>query len=326
MRSLGKWLGRVLAFLILAIAAIWFLTPRETMNPALAFEASALPDDLDSWLATREGVFSDIVPGAEKEIIWVGAPGARTPLAIVYIHGFSATKHEIRPVPDNLARDLGANLYFTRLAGHGRTGEAMAQATPEDWMTDMAEALAIGRRLGDRVLLIGTSTGATLVTVALADPAGAADVAGAVLVSPNFRLASAAGIILDLPLARHWGPIVAGPVRGFEPANDGQAKWWTTRYPTAALFPMATLMRHARALDFTAMTVPVLILQSPDDRVVDATESARVAAAWGAPARLEAPALTAADDPHAHVIAGDILSPNQTAPLTALIADWARGL
>lgn len=326
MRSVGKWLGRLLALTIATLAAIWFLAPRETMDATLSFDTNALPDDLTGWLASRESVFSDIRPGAEKEIVWAGAPGERTPLAIVYVHGFSATKQEIRPLPDMLAQDLGANLYFTRLAGHGRTGEAMATATPEDWMTDMAEALAIGRRLGERVLLIGTSTGGTLVTVALADPSGAADVAGAVLVSPNFRLASAAGPILDLPLVRHWGPALVGRERSFAPANAGQAQWWTTTYPTAALFPMATLMRHAQGLDFAAMTVPVLILQSPDDRVVDAAETARVATAWGAPARLAAPALTPADDPHAHVIAGDILSPAQTAPLAAIVLEWARGL
>ena len=32
------------------------------------------------------------------------------------------------------------------------------------------------------------------------------------------------------------------------------------------------------------------------------------------------------DDPYAHVIAGDILSPGQTEPVIAIITDWARGL
>lgn len=115
-------------------------------------------------------------------------------------------------------------------------------------MHDMAEALAIGRRLGERVLIVATSTGATLATVALADPAGAADVAGAVFVSPNYRLASAAGALLDLPLARVWGPWVAGAEHGFTPLNAGHERWWTTRFPIEALFSMATLLRHARGL------------------------------------------------------------------------------
>ena len=327
MRSVGRWIGRLLAFTIATLAALWFLAPREGMDTRLSFDASVLPDDLDAWLATREQTFSDMRPDSAKSIVWAGDPGARTPWAVVYVHGFSADRQEVRPLPDLVAQGLGANLYFTRLAGHGRPGEAMAQATPEDWMTDIAEALAIGRRLGDRVLVMGTSTGATLATLALAQPGGAEGVAGVVLISPNYRLASGVSqAILDAPFVRLWGPAVAGAERSFAPLNEGHARHWTTRYPTAALFPLATLMRTARAVDFGAIATPALFVQAPADRVVSAAETARVAAAWGGPARLHAPDLTPQDDPYAHVIAGDILSPAQTAPLAALVLDWARGL
>lgn len=326
MRSLGKWLGRILAFTILTVGAVWFFAPRDTLDASLSFDSSVLPENLDDWLAQREAVFSDITPGTEKRILWAGDAGARTPLAVVYIHGFSATSQEVRPLPDLVAEGLGANLFFTRLAGHGRGGDAMATASPEDWMFDMAEALAIGARLGERVIVMGTSTGATLATVAAADPEAARSMAGVVLISPNYRLRAVAGAILDLPLARHWAPLVAGAERSFEAMNEGHARYWTTRYSTAALFPMATLMRHARGLAFDRITVPALFIQSPDDGVVDPAETARVAAAWGGPARSHAPVMGSGDDPYAHVIAGDILSPGQTAPMTALILDWARGL
>lgn len=324
MRSFGRWAGRVLAFLLLTIGAVWALAPRDALNPAITFDPGALPGDLDGWLATREAVFSDITPGAEKRIVWAGAPGAKTPLAVVYLHGFSATSEEVRPLPDDVAKGLGANLYFARLAGHGRGGAAMATAAAEDWITDLDEALAIGRRIGDRVLVIGTSTGGTLAALAAQDPARAQSLAGVVLISPNFALAPPGSFILDLPLARHWGPLVAGPERSFVPQNDEHGKWWTTRYPTAALFPMATLTRHVRALDFGQATVPALMIYVDGDQVVDATTTARIAAAWGAGAEVHQPVLTAADDPYAHVIAGRILSPGQTAPLTARIIDWAR--
>ncbi len=40
---------------------------------------------------------------------------------------------------------------------------------------------------------------------------------------------------------------------------------WTTSYPTTALFPMAALMREARATDFAQATVPALFLFSDGD-------------------------------------------------------------
>ncbi len=330
MVRLLKWLFRVVVVLALLLGgALWAgfaIAPPPKVSLAPAFYAGTLPQDLDAWLATREGVFSDITPGAEKRILWAGEKNARTKLAVIYLHGFSATSQEIRPLPDDVAKALGANLYFTRLAGHGRDGAALAGASARDWLTDLDEALAIGRRIGDRTLLIGTSTGGTLAALAATDPARADGLAGVVFLSPNFALRPLAAKILDLPYADIWGPGVAGAERSFIPQNDEHAKWWTTRYPTAALFPLAELMRTARAQDFAAARVPALFIQSPDDQVVDPGWTARVADAWGGPVQRAAPRLTPQDDPFSHVIAGAILSPNQTAPLTAVILDWAAGL
>ena len=327
MRSLGKWLGRIILVLVVVVAGLWFLAPRETMDATDRFDATALPEDIDAWLATREGVFIDVTPGAQKQIVWAGTKGAKTPIAVVYIHGFSATLEEVRPLPDDVAKALGANLFYTRLAGHGRPGTAMALATPEDWALDLDEALAIGHRLGDRVLLIGTSTGGTLATLAALDPARAVGLAGVVLISPNYALRDRlAQTILDAPFVRLWGPIVAGKDRSFPPANAEHARWWTTSYPTAALFPMATLMRHVRAMDPKLATTPALFITALQDRVVNPDTTAGIAAAWGARATVSHPTLTAKDDPWAHVIAGRVMSPDQTAPMVALILDWAKGL
>jgi alpha-beta hydrolase superfamily lysophospholipase len=327
MRSFGRWLGHLLLCFILAAAALWFLAPRQTLDPRITFDASALPDDLDAWLATREGVFDDIIPGTQKHIVWAGEAGDRTPLSVVYLHGFSATLEEVRPLPDEVAKGLGASLYFARLAGHGRPGAAMGEVLAEDWITDLDEALAIGHRLGDRVLVLATSTGGTLATLAALDPARAEGLAGVVLISPNYRLRSGlAQAILDAPFVQVWGPLLTGAERGFDPVNTEHAKWWTTRYPSRAVFPMATLLRHVRALDPAGARVPALFLYSPDDRVVDAAATAAVAAAWGTDAVVDHPALTPADDPWAHVIAGRVLSPGQTAPMVAKVLDWAQGL
>lgn len=326
MRSFGKWLGRILLILIVAGVALWAFGPRQGLDRQVAFDPSGIPADLDPWLAQRETTFPDLMPEARKEIVWAGAPGARTPFAIVYLHGFSATKEEIRPVPDDVAKALGANLYFARLAGHGRTGAAMGEARAEDWLYDAAEAMEIGRRLGDKVILVGTSTGATLAAVAATDPTLSEGLAGLVLVSPNFALKSAAGTILDLPFAPVWGPWVAGAERQFEPANEAHGKFWTTRYPTAALFPMAALMRAARAQDWSAVKTPALFVWSEEDQVIDPAWARRVAEAWGGTATIRTVTMGEGDDRYSHVIAGRILSPSQTAPMVQAILDWAKGL
>lgn len=326
MRQFGKWLGRVLLAIFLLFGSIWLLAQKEEVDRNIGFNNSDLGDDLNNWLTASEQQFSDITPGAAKRIQWAGAKGAKTPLAMIYLHGFSATAEEIRPVPDEVAKSLGANLFFTRLAGHGRGSAPMAEVAAGDWIEDMAEAMAIGRRLGDRVLVIATSTGGTLAAIAATDPALSEGLAGIVMVSPNFGVKSAAARILDLPLARYWAPLVAGETREFAAANPEQARYWTTRYPTLALFPMAALVRHARGLDYGTAKTPLLALYSPQDQVVDAERTLSVLAGWGGDVRFEPRSMGPHDDAFSHVIAGDILSPGQTEEVIALIVDWAKGL
>lgn len=325
-RRFGKAMGRGLLAFLLLIGALWLFGPREEVNREISFDESSLPDDLDRYLAEGEARFSDITPGVEKRILWQGEAGARTDLAIVYLHGFSATSEEIRPVPDRVAEVLGANLYYARLAGHGRSGAAMAEATAGDWLNDTAEALAIGRRIGREVLVIATSTGGTLAAVAATD-AGLIDaVKGIVFVSPNFRLRNPAAAILTMPLARYWGPLVAGKELGFEPLNDGHARYWTTRYPAAAAFPMGALVRYARGLDYSGVTTPALFLYSEADRVVSARATRQVAARWGGVVEEIAVQLPPGDDPFNHVIAGDILSPGNTEATVDAILGWVLRL
>jgi alpha-beta hydrolase superfamily lysophospholipase len=329
--------GRILGWLILlagglaaALALLVWLAPAEAPLRPAAFDATQVPadpGDLDAWLAAREAVIPGIVPGTEKRIVWAGEPGTRTPLALVYLHGFSATSEETRPMPDRAAEALGANLFFARLAGHGRDGEALAAATAEDWMTDLAEALAIGSRIGERIVLIGTSTGGTLALAGLGLRAPGTDaVAGVVFISPNLRLASPAGRLLDLPGVERWGHLLVGRNRSFAPINEGHAEFWTEAYPTAALYPMARLMRAARAVDPARLTIPALFVWSDADRVVDAASVRALADAWAGPVtrlRIDpGPGI----DPYNHVLAGNILSPAATERVAAALADWARAL
>lgn len=322
------FLGRVVRVVLgIAFVAVlmWLIIPTDRADMTAAVRPEVGTDPA-AFIAGQEAGFADIRPGEAKQIIWAGTPGVKTPLAIVYLHGFSAGPEEIRPVPDRVAAQLGANLYFTRLAGHGQTPEAMGRATAENWLADLAQSIAVGEALGDRVILIGTSTGGTLAALAAADPQLSAKLAGVVLISPNFGPRPAAAALLDLPFVRWWGPLLVGANRSFTPANPAQATHWTTTYPTVALVEMARLVHTARATDWTQAKVPLLAIYSPDDQVVRPDRTVDVLAHWGGPVRAVQRRMGAGDDPSGHVLAGDILSPSQTAPTVALIAEWARAL
>jgi alpha-beta hydrolase superfamily lysophospholipase len=325
MRAL-KWVGRGALAFALAVGLAFVFAPADRLPDTPPFDAAQLGRDLDGYLDRAESDVPSLRAGSEKRIIWAGDKGAKTPLAVVYLHGFSANRQEISPVAENVAAALGANLYFARLSGHGQDGAAMATASVAAWLADGAEAMAIGRALGTRVIVIGTSTGATLATLVAQDPDMNPGIAGMVFVSPNFGVAALAGKILDMPFASTWGPWVAGAERSFAPHNEAQGAQWTTRYPTSALFPMAQLVRLVKKVDHAAIQTPLLALLSPNDQVVSFDSTRAIMAAWGGPVQMEQRVMTAADDPYSHVIAGNIMSPAQTDETVAIIAAWAKGL
>jgi esterase/lipase len=326
MRTLFLCVRRIFVAILIFIALAWVIIPREPVDREISFDASLLGGDLDVYLAEQEAQFSDITNGVEKRIVWSGEPGEIADVAILYIHGYSATSEEIRPVPDILAENLNANLFYTRLTGHGRTGPAMAEAEAGDWIEDMAEAVAIGKRIGREIIVVSTSTGGTVSAIAATHPKLRDEIKGIAFISPNFQIKSKAAIILTWPLVRYWAPILVGPERSFEPINDGQAKYWTTRYPTTSVMPMAALVAHADGLDFGDVSIPALFMFSDDDAVVSAEKTREISLRWGGPVQTELAELGPGDDPFNHVIAGDILSPGQTAKAADILTDWVRNL
>lgn len=321
-----KWVVVTAAILWAGLAVLDRIGPTEPANLTANFDAATLGEDLDAWLAAAEAEVPNLRPNSAKEIIWAGEPGVQTDLALVYIHGFSATREEMRPLPDLLAERLGANLFFTRLTGHGQDSAALGDAVVADWMDDTAEALAIGRRLGKRVIVMGNSTGSTLAMAAAVDPVLQQDIAGLVLMSPNLGVAGLAGRALEWPYARVWGPWIIGPERSFPPRNDAHRENWTTTYPSVVLAQLGALTHKVRHLDLSQMTVPAIFFISSEDQVVDPKKSRQAAAAWGAPSEIVPVVPIEGDDPGGHILAGDILSPNKTAPVAERILSWARSL
>ncbi|GKX35757.1 MAG: lysophospholipase [Rhizobiaceae bacterium MnEN-MB40S] len=313
------------AIVIAALAIIYLAGPRIQPDTALRFDPAAIGDDIDAYVAERESRFNDIRENNNKQLVWAYPNSkAKTPISIVYIHGFSASPAEIRPVPDLVAERLGANLFYTRLAGHGRTPEAMGEATYNKWINDTAEAVEIGRRIGEHVVVMATSTGGTLATWLTARQNPLPDVAGLVMISPNYRMQAAGSDLLAGPWARQILDLTVGEWRSFEPENEGQRENWTTRYPSSVLLPMAELVRDTRKSDIEAITVPALFLISENDQVVSPEETRKMAERWGGDAKIVV--IENVDSASQHVLAGDIVSPGTTQEAADIITKWIEGL
>jgi len=193
----------LIAVVLLAFAVLSGPLFPFTPQPSTIRDVVENVPDLDLYLARREAQHADVKPEQGKTIIWNDpAIRSKTPLSLVYIHGFSASRKDIAPVIETLAGTLGANAFLTRLAAHGRTTPTeFAAVTAQDWLDDAREALAVGRRIGHRVVLIGTSTGALLAAMAALED-NSSDIAALVLLSPNFGLRDWRAKFISGPLGR----------------------------------------------------------------------------------------------------------------------------
>lgn len=324
MRKFGKLVGRVFLSLIVVAAGLWWFGPYEDNDLAADFEPRKFGEGVQVYFEAIESRFKDITPGTEKRVIWADQKETRTPYSVVYLHGYSATSEEIRPVPDLVANALGANLFYTRLTGHGRDGDALADATVSDWMRDAAEAMAAGRAIGDKVIVLSTSTGGTLAAAAALDAKMSDDIAAMIFVSPNFGLYDPASALLSWPAARYWVPWVVGAQIGFEPQNTQHAKYWTNSYPTVGLTTLAALIDAVVDLDFSKAGVPALFWLSDADTVVRPDISREIAQKWGGGADVNTVILGPDDSKSAHVIAGAILAPGQTDAAVSGMLKWLK--
>ena len=317
MKSPRLWLGIAAAVLMLALAG-----PRVPIGTTL--RPVDLPDDLDAYLAASEARLPDLIPGTEKTILWAAEPGRQTALAIVYLHGFSATRQETAPLADQVAGSLGANLFYMRFRGHGRGGDALAEVSVNDWLNDAWEALAIGRRLGKKVLLIGTSNGGTVASWLAGQPGGE-DLFALVLISPNFGPRDAMAEVLTWPWAGTIARMVVGREYAWTPNNERHARYWTHRYPSSALLAMMGMVKLARDSDLGRIRPPLLVLYSPEDQVVDPRRIETAFARFGSTPKVLVAVEDSADPQH-HVLAGDILASADTERISELILRFVGSL
>ena len=309
--------------------------PRATMEPAASGStpgaADAPPTTLEEWpgwLVQREQRAGVTDTGKMARVVFA-TPSAptRTPWSVVYLHGFSATRQETAPVSEQVAATLGANLFEARLRGHGLPGDSMGVATARDWIDGAKEALAMGTQLGDSVLLIATSTGGTLVAWLAAQPEPTRRALRAVvLISPNFGVNGSTSAVLSWP----WAPVLLPrlvPSYAWTPRNEAHGRYWTTSYPSRALFPMTALVDAVNDAPLSGWSTPTLVLYHTADPVVDAKATVRWIARLreSTVARVETELVTPIADEDGHVIAGRITAPRQVTPFVERIVRFVRG-
>jgi pimeloyl-ACP methyl ester carboxylesterase len=250
-----------IAVILLVLIVVYFLGP-QPRKPVYSGDLPAVPEmitELDQYIAQEEKKHR-VKPDNEARIIWYNDTArAVTDYAVVYLHGFSASQEEGDPVHYEFAQKFGCNLYLSRLSDHGiDTTEPLGFLTAERMWNSAKRAFAIGKRLGKKVILMGTSTGASL---ALRLAAEYPEVAGLILLSPNIAINDPNAWLLN----NHWGLQIAHLVKGkYNLARDTSAiyaQYWNYRYRMEAAVQLEEFLETTmKESTFRKVNQPLLML------------------------------------------------------------------
>lgn len=267
-----KFLKRLLKWvliILLVLTVIYFVGPNPstpvytTTLPAVPTEAAAL----ENYITQNESQHK-IKPENEARIVWYNdSTKQKTEYAIVYLHGFSASQEEGDPVHTAIAKKFGCNLYLARLAEHGiDTSDAMFHFTAEKYWESVTQAYAIGKQLGNKVIIMGTSTGGSN---ALQLAANFPEISSIILLSPNIAINDPNAWLANNP----WGLQIARLVKKSDyhitkDQRDIYKAHWYSKYRLEAIVNLQEYLETAMVAEtFKKVKQPTLMLYYYKDDV-----------------------------------------------------------
>ncbi|MEM6965170.1 MAG: alpha/beta hydrolase [Bacteroidota bacterium] len=245
MKKLLLGFSKVLAGIVVLLAIIYFLGPTPP-TPQLDTSLPAMPSnllELEKQIIVSEQSENNIKPDNEARIVWANpSQKAKTPYAVVYLHGFSASQGEGAPMHTEFAKRYGCNLYLARLYGHGiKVEDALLDWTAENFIASAKEAIAVGKQLGEKVIVMGTSTGCTA-AIYLASQNDNMD--ALINYSPNINVADGNAWLLSKPWGLQIGRQVVGSDHRYYEPHPGTANMVTNHYRLEAVVALMNLLEH----------------------------------------------------------------------------------
>lgn len=310
-----KRLLKIILVIAIVLTVGYFLGPRPK-TPVLAAFTAKLPDSLaqlEQTVVASELSEKGLRPDNEARIVWADtARKAKTGIALLYLHGFSASQEEGDPVHRNVARALGANLYLARLAGHGvwLGDSTMIDLTADDLYNAAEKALAITQKLGDTVIVMATSFGAALaLRLASVHP----HIKALVTYSPCIKIYDDNAELIDNPWGMQLGRLITGSYyRKLTPENAEHDKYWNMYYHMTGVLAIQNFLTHAMVpATFEKVQCPTFMgyyykNDSAQDKVVSVPAMLQMFDQLGTPAAAKRKvAFPNADN---HVLASPVLS------------------
>jgi esterase/lipase len=254
---------KVLLVLAVLIGA-YFLGPKPKA-PVLTPSANwtSIPDSaraLDAYIAAKESA-TILKAGNQARIIWADSiQPKKTKVVFMYVHGFSASPMEGDPLHREVAKKFGANLLLARVAGHGvpDSDSTYAQVTADEYYQSVENYYAIAKKLGDEVVVLGTSFGGAMSLVLAANHP---EIKALMLYGPCIAIKDANATLLDNPWGLQMAHLITGSdYRDIPVMAPGHAENWSLHYRLEGVVAVQNLLTHAMTQEvFEKVKIPVFM-------------------------------------------------------------------
>ena len=233
-----------ITFIILIVLLIGFISGPRVSKPQVNTELTPFQGSLDEAVEViqRDSIENETRPGNASKFIWYNdSLKNKTEYVLVYLHGFSASPEEGNPAHYYFANRYGMNLYIPRLFEHGLKKDIpLKNFTGEGFINSAKEAIAKAKVLGDKVIIMACSTGAT---AGLYIASGNPDIHALICYSPNVDLYDKTSNIITMP----WGVqlskmVIGGDIYHWD-ADSIRQQYWYTDYAVESIAEMKAMLQ-----------------------------------------------------------------------------------
>lgn len=199
----------------------------------------------------------------------------QTSIGVLCLHGFTGNPSSMRGFAEAMA-EAGHHVELPRLPGHGTDVSDMIPTRWSHWTSEVEEAFKTLSSRVDKVVVAGLSMGGSLTLwTALQHP----EISGIICINPAAQPQAQEMIDMICTMLEQGTTVIDGIGSDIADPNVKE-----TAYPQTPLAPLVSMVEDGikpMLPRYVSCKVPMLLITSKNDHVVDPAQSDQLAQQWG---------------------------------------------
>ena len=150
-----------------------------------------------------------------------------------------------------------------------------------DWYLDVQEAFEIGKKIGDKIIVVATSFGCTLVSEYLSKNRIENIVLGNIFISPCYGIPDWRLKLSSFYWSKFIYKFFLGEKRVATHRKSEEKKWWSNELPIESIINLELSVEKIWQSDFSKIISPVIFIFCPKDKWISLKRIKKASKRWG---------------------------------------------